>query len=480
MKTRQAAGISPRLADNRAALEELLGANFDVVLRPLTSPAGQELLVVFADGLVKSGAIAENVVRPLLGYCAPREKLGLRDIGNIKKRVLSAVDVRESEKWEEVVGACLRGDTALLLDGVPRALIIQTRGWPQRGVEAPRSRQAVRGPQEGFTETLLANAALLRRKLRDPRLVLESFEVGSMSHTDVCVAYLDGVAKEGLVEKVRARIAAIDVEYVLESGHVEQLIEDGPRSIFATVGNSEKPDEVAAKLMKGRVAVLVDGSPFALTVPFLFVEKFRTGEDYYARPYYANLLRVLRMGAYLLAILLPALYVALLTYHQEMIPDEFLGVLIRAAQGVPLPVAAEVFLILLLYELLREAQLRLPVALSSTVGIAGVLIIGDAAVAARLISGPAVVVGAMTFIAAATVNTAMDEIVLLRLIMLVLASLFGIYGVLAGQLMALAHLCALHSFGTPYLLPLAPFSRRGMRDGILRGHIGHILGGKEA
>ena len=225
---------------------------------------------------------------------------------------------------------------------------------------------------------------------------------------------------------------------------------------------------MAAKILKGRVAIIVDGTPFVLSVPMLFVENFQAPEDYYARPYYSNVLRVLRVIAYLTTLLLPGFYVALTTFHQEMIPSKLLLTLVRASEGVPLPSALEMFLMLILYDLLREALLRLPTPVGSTVGIVGVLIIGEAAVTAGIIGSPVVVIAAMTFITSAVVNSTVDSVSILRIVLLFLGAIFGIFGLLVGMLVILIHLCSIESFGIPYLMPISPISKRGLDDAVVR------------
>ncbi len=467
--------IHKNIEKNYQQLMETFENCFDIVKRRLTNIEGRKVIVTFSDGLVTKDSIAENVIRPFLGFSFDKEGFSPRNLEDLKEKLLTAVDIKPEADFQKAVTKCLSGDTVVFVDGYDQALIIQTRGWPNRGIPKPYTQQAVRGPKEGFTETLLFNVALLRRKIRSPKLKTEILQKGNLTQTDICMVYLEGAVQEELVEKVRKRLQDIDVEYILESGHIEQLIEDNPRTVFSTIGNNEKPDIVAAKLIKGRVAVIVDGTPFVLTIPMLFTETFQVVEDYYTRPYYANFLRILRVIAYILTIMLPGIYVALVTYHQEMIPDQLLETLIRASEGVPMQPAVEMFIMLLLYELLRESLLRLPASLGSTVGIVGVLIIGEAAVGANLIGAPSVVIAAMTFITSAVVNSAIDSIAILRILLLVLAAAFGVYGILIGLFMILAHLCTLRSFGYPYMLPLAPIRWKGLKDSVIRTSSKQIL-----
>ncbi|MBQ9941866.1 MAG: spore germination protein, partial [Christensenellaceae bacterium] len=238
--------VSKSVAENRRRLEAIFGGSFDMVMRPLVATSGQAILVVFSDGLVNKTVVAEDIVRPFLGYSFVRGEFCPQELESIRRQLLSAVDIKPEPLLEQAAGRCLQGDTAVFIEGFDRALIIQTRGWQSRGISPPTSQQSVRGPKEAFTETLLFNVAMLRRKIRSPRLKLRMLQMGATSRTDVCVAYVEGAAKEELICEVCRRIGAAEAAYVLESGHVEQLVEDAPGSLFATVGNSEKPDVVAA------------------------------------------------------------------------------------------------------------------------------------------------------------------------------------------------------------------------------------------
>ena len=475
MKDATSEKIYADIEKNYVHLQKVLANCFDIVLRRVVDLEGRKALVVLSDGLVNKEFVQEDIIRPLLGYAFEVDGLRIKNLDDIQSRLVSAVDVKQEPDFDKALLQCLSGDTLVFVDGSSECLVIQTRGWATRGISQPGTQQSVRGPKEGFTETLLLNVAMLRRKIRTAALKTEIMRIGELTKTDVCIAYIEGVAKQQLIEEVKSRLKKVDVQYILESGHIEQLIEDDGKTLFSTISNNEKPDVVAGKLIKGRVAVLVDGTPFVLTMPMVFTENFQAAEDYYSRPYYTNFLRILRLFAYIVTLTLPALYVALVTYHQEMIPDQMLTTLIEASQGVPMSSSLEMFIMLILYELLREALLRLPVQIGSTVGIVGVLIIGDAAVSANLLGAPTVVIAAMTFITSAVVNTTADSAAIIRILLLALGSAFGAFGVFIGIFLLLVHLCTLKSFGYPYMLPLAPFKFRGIKDSIVRVSMKEIL-----
>lgn len=468
--------ISSQIQENANAIETLFAKNFDAVTRYAEDVGGRRFFVLFFDGLADKELIHETVIAPLLGYAMTVDLRGECDLRGIQTRLLTSVDISAAQDMDEAVLHALSGDTVLFVDGASQAIVLQTRKWMNRGIPEAASQKSIRGPKESFTETLLFNVALLRRKIKSPALKTEVFKIGSVTQTDVCLAYIEGIAKEELIRLVKDRLSAIDVKYVLESGHIEQLIEDHHRSIFATTGNYEKPDIVAAKLLKGRCCIIVDGTPFVLTLPMLMSENFTSPGDYYSRPYYANFLRLLRFFAYLVTLILPGMYVALVTFHREMIPAELLSTLIVAGEGVPLPVGAELFLILVLYELLREAILRLPEAVGGTVGIVGVLIIGEAAVGINLIGAPSVVIGALTFITSAVVSPLADSSAILRMGFLLMGSFFGAYGIFSGLFLLFVYLCSISSYGCPFMLPLSPLRLSGIKDSVLRLNVRSMLG----
>lgn len=467
--------IEKNIDQVKKKIQAVFAGCFDAVVRDLRDVSGRRAFAVYFDGLVNKQTIQDSILKPLVGLCFDVEDGKARNLEEVRQQLLWAADVKLDADLNSIALKCMSGDTAVFIDGCSEALVIQTRGWQSRGISPPDTQRSIRGPKEGFTETMLFNVAMLRRKLKTPLLKTKIIHVGELTVTDVCVVYLEGIAKKELVERVISRISAIDVKYILESGHIEQLVEDKHTTVFSTVASNEKPDIVAGKLIKGRVAIIVDGTPFVLTVPMLFTENFQAGEDYYSRPFYANFLRLIRVLAYVITLTLPAFFVALVTFHQEMIPTQLLGTLIRASEGVPFSAGVEMFILLTMYELLREAMMRLPQSIGSAVGLAGVFLIGEAAVGVSLIGAPSVVVAAATFITSAVVFQAADSLSILRFLLLILGAWMGIFGVLIGLFAILAHLCTLKSFGYPYMMPLSPVNWKGMRDSIIRASSENLL-----
>ncbi|NLV86133.1 MAG: spore germination protein [Clostridiales bacterium] len=446
--------IKTRLQKSLDSIKDSLGNSCDV--KTHTFKFGPEKrfsgAIVFIDGLVSSSTITESILRPIVSW-QPIYKLGfsedeLADL--VSGELLCAGEVTKVSLLSELTLGCLSGDTAILLDGCPFGLVVSTKGWEKRNVTEPQAETVVRGPREGFTENLRTNTALVRRKLKSENLRVENLIVGRNTQTDICIMYLDGIADPKVIETVKYRISGLDVDSILESGYIEEYIEDAPFSPFATVGYTEKPDVVAARLLEGRVGIVVDGTPIVLTVPMLFIENFQTTEDYYTRPLYASLVRILRFIGYLITVFLPAIYIALINFHQELIPTTLLFTIANAREGTPFPALLEMMIMIFAFEILREAGIRLPRPVGQAISIVGALVMGDAAVSAGLVGAPILITVAITSVAGFLVPAQNDSASLLRLIMMLLASFAGWYGVSMGFLAVLLYIGSLDSFGTSY------------------------------
>ena len=466
--------LTKNLEKNLYILREVLGQSNDVIIRSVKigSDRNVDAAVVFIDGLIDRNLVNHDILRPLMFNLQLINNKVEGNISNIIEFIQSSVvtvgQITTVTDVNQVVAATLSGHTVLLVEGVTEALDIDARGWSQRSIEEPKNEISIRGPKDSLNETLRTNTALIRRKIRDPRLTFENLKIGKRSKTDVSIAYINGLTKESLVAELKQRLDAIDIDAILDAGYIEQFIEDSPASLFPTVGNTERPDVVTARILEGRVAILVDGSPTALTVPLLFMEGFQNPDDYYARPYFATLVRCIRFLGFVLSIYLPGLYVALMSFHQELFPTPLLISVAAAKEGIPFPVVLEALLMLVLFEILREAGLRMPRSLGQAVSIVGALVIGQAAVSAGLVGAPMVIVVATTAIASFLVVSYADLAAILRLIFTLIAGFLGLFGIIIVSLEVLSYLVALRSFGVPYLSPLTPFSLRSLKDSFIR------------
>lgn len=464
------APLDTDLDKNLKSLEALLCNSSDVVAHRFRFGPGGCLrgALVFIDGLAGSATLSDAILRPLLSWPVQADALppARKLLDAIREEALYASEIKEADALDALCAGCLRGDAALLVEGCRGGLSINAKGWEKRSISEPQSETVVRGPREGFTENLRTNTALIRRKIHGGSLKVEELCVGRKTQTTVSLLYLDGVANPKVVEAVKVRISGLDVESILETGYLEEYIEDAPYSPFATIGFSEKPDVVAAKILEGRVAIAVDGTPFVLTAPMLFIESFQTAEDYYIRPLYASSLRLLRILAYIITVFAPAIFIALTAFHHELIPTTLLLRIAAAREGTPFPVFLEALIMIFAFEILREAGVRLPRPVGQAISIVGALIMGEAAVSAGIVGAPMVITVAVAAVSGFLVPSQSDSSSMLRILMMIPASIVGFYGVAFGFLALLIHLASLESFGVPYFDSFAHLS--DLQDTVLR------------
>lgn len=466
--------LSKDLEKNLQILREALGQSSDVIIRDMkiSSNTNIDAAVIYIDGLVDKGLLNDNILQPLMFNLqlikdnVNQNRLSLIDF--IKSSVLTVGQITVTEDIGRVISDVLTGQTAILLEGVTQALLIDTKGWQARSIEEPKNEVSIRGPKDSFTETLRTNTALLRRKIRDPRLTFQSLQIGERSKTDISVAYIKGITPDDLITEINQRLKRIDTDAILDAGYIEQFIEDSPKSLFPTVGSTERPDVVAARILEGRAAILVDGSPMALMIPFLFIEGFQNPDDYYSRPFFTALVRGVRLLGFFISIYLPGIFVALKAFHPELFPTPLLISVAAAREGLPLPVTLEALLMLILFEILREAGLRMPRSLGQAVSIVGALVIGQAAVSAGLVGAPMVIVIATTAITSFLVVPYADVGAVLRLIITVAAGFLGLFGILLVSIEMLSYLASLRSLGVPYLSPVTPLNIRSLKDTVVR------------
>lgn len=372
--------------------------------------------------------------------------------------------------FEALIKALLEGHAVILVDGCGRFFSVDIQSVEGRSVEEPTSQSILRGPKEGFTERININIGLIRKRIRNKSLRAEELLLGYVTNTKLMLVYIDGLAQKEIIEEIRRRLSLIDIDCILDSGYIEELIKDDRYSIFPTLLNSEKPDSVCAALLEGRVAVLVDGTPYVLTAPALFNEFLQASEDYYHNFLISSLIRLLRFFAFLFTLLVPSAYVALVTFHQEMIPTPLLISLAAQREGVPFPALIEALLMEMTFEILREAGVRMPRVIGSAISIVGALVLGQAAVEAGIVSAVVVIIVSITAISSFAIpNYSMSNAVrIIRFALMVLAGIFGLYGVFMGVIVLILHLCKIKSIGLPYLTPIAPLIKSGNKDTIIR------------
>lgn len=473
MKNEANGRLSPRLEANAEQLSQLLGQSTDLVSKRLQLGEHTELIVFYIDGLIDNQllhnsilySLQEGRICDLLEEEDPERKIEL-----LSKRVLLAGDVMVVRDYAPFVHDLLSGNVMIMVEGSAAALRIALPGWEDRNVSEPSSQSVVRGPMEGFTENLRTNTALIRRKIKDSQLWLETMQIGRVTQTSVSIMYLKHIANPDLVAEVKRRLNAIDTDSILESGYIEEFIQDTAVTPFPTIYNSDRPDTIAGGVLEGKVAILVDGTPFVLLAPTVFVSFFQSAEDYYQRADISTLLRGIRFLAFFLTMFAPAFYVAITTYHQEMIPTNLVISLAAQRETVPFPAFVEAVIMELTYEILREAGVRIPKNVGQAVSIVGTLVIGQAAVAAGFISSAMVIIVSITAISSFVIPEAGMSVAarIMRFVMIGLAGFMGLFGILCGVFMLVLHLVSLRSFGVPYLSPIGPYIREDLKDSIFR------------
>lgn len=383
---------------------------------------------------------------------------------------LCGCEVSEGSDYETLFNQLVFGNTIILIDGLNKYLIYKTYGPEGRAIEEPTSQTVIRGPKEGFTEKIEVNISQIRRRIKDKALRIEKLNLGTVTKTDVALIYIDKIARVEIVNEVRARINQIKIDGVLESRYIQELIKDDPYSLFPTIYDTERPDAVASSLLEGKVAILVDGTPFVLTAPALFMEFFISSEDYYHHFSIATLFRIIRLIAFFLTILVPAVYIALTTFNQELIPTPLLLSIAAQREGVPFPAFFEAILMELTFEVLREAGIRMPRAIGPAISIVGALVLGQAAVQAGFVSAIMVIVVSITAISNFCVpNTSMSNgLRIIRFAFMLLAASVGIYGIFIGLTAMVLHLCKLKSIGVPYMSPNSPKLANKNEDNVVR------------
>lgn len=454
--------LSEDIDENIDVFRTLLKASSDIVFREFS--IGDKKIrgfLMYVDGMIDKFLVNRNVLEPVMiearkidGMAFTKKQI----FEEIRDYFITASEIKEKNKIGEIVDSILEGETALILDGTDKAIIISTRGWVGRSVSESTTEAYVRGPKEAFVETLRINTSMLRRRIKHPDFIIESMKIGKYSKTDVAIAYIKSIAEDTIVEEVKKRLGKIKIDGIIDSEYLEEFIEDNPFSPFPQVEHSEKPDRVAAEILEGRVAILADGSPFALVAPAVFAQFFQSAEDYYERYFMSSALRILRIAAMFMSLLLPSIYVAATTFHQEMIPTPLAISIAAQREGVPFPALLEALFMEFFFEILREAGVRLPLQVGQAVSIVGALVIGQAAVQAGLVSAAMVIVVAMTGVASFSIPAFSVAITfrLLRFVMMIAAGTLGFFGIIMVLMILLAHMASLESFGVPYLAPIAP------------------------
>ena len=448
--------------------------NSDIVYRDLNITLKDKTLkafIIFIDGLTDRTVISDNILQPLMLLSNLEIKEEVKDKGEfILNRLLPFNQVKTVNNYKEVVSDINFGGCAIFIDGIEYAFVADTKKWEHRGVDAPMSETVIRGPQEGFNEQIRSNTALLRKILKDKDLIIQSVSIGKRSNTPCAVMYIKDIANDSLVHEVLKRVKSIKVDYIFDSGELEQLLEDSTFLAAPQMFATERPDKVAMMLSQGNVAVVLDGSPFVLVMPATITEFLHTTEDSNIRFPYVNFIRIIRIIGIIAALLLPGLYIAVTNFHQEMIQTNLLFAIEASRENVPFPSVIEILIMEFSFELIREAGIRVPGAIGSTIGIVGGLILGQAAVTANLVSPIMIIIVAITALGSFAVPSfSMSfSIRIIRFAYIILGALAGFLGIALGLILNSIILASSKSFGVPFLTPFAPVTKGKYADKFAR------------
>lgn len=469
--------LSADIKENLDLVHQIIGSSGDLVIREFLIPAVRDTkaAVMFLDDQVDRAMVHQNILKPLM-LNFPKISADKKEgsppnlIQFMVDKVLAITEMEILGHFDRVVLATLSGDAVLLVDGENRAIAVNVKKIPHRSVPTTETENVVRGPKDAFAEVMSVNIALVRQRLQDPNLVVEDMTIGTVTRTGVALAYVKGIVNPDQVTEVKKRLSRIKIDGILESGYLEEFIQDNPYTPFPQIGNTERPDRVVSALLQGRVAIFTNGTPFVLWMPARFGDLLQAPEDYYERFLFSTATRWLRYIGLFISLVLPSFYIAATTFHQEMIPSKLLISLAAAREGVPFPAVVEALIMEGTFEALREAGIRLPRAVGQAVSIVGALVIGQAAVSAGIVSPLMVIVVALTGIASFMFPTYSVGLAIrvLRFPLMLLAATLGLFGLMTGLLLLLIHLLSLRSFGAPYMSPLAPTQPSELKDVLVR------------
>lgn len=421
-----------------------------------------ECCILFIDGMVDDNIINESIIKPITNSIIESSKLDLVDY--LQSQVIISPQCEKTTSVLNLINAIIDGDTILFLQNFSEGIIIGSKGWRTRAIQEPTVEKVLRGPREGFTESLIINLSLIRRKARTNNLKFKFMTLGEITYTKLCICYIEGLASEEILSTLYSQLKNISIDGVLDVKYIQEYIDKQPFSLFETTSTTEKPDVAMAKLLEGRILLFVDGSPVVMTLPFLFIEVFQSGDDYYLSYYFSSINRIIRLLGFILTISIPAIYLALVTYHQEMIPTPLIMSIYASRLGVPLPTVFELIGLLIVFEILREAGTRMPAYIGEALSIVGALVLGSAAVDARFVSAPIVIVVGLSGITSLITPALGAASLFIKIALILLSAVLGLYGYIVGMAFVLIHLLKLKSFGIPFMTNLTTFNMQALKD----------------
>ena len=436
--------------------------NKDLIVREFFC-GGKTISLLFLNEEADQEKIEKFIIQPMMSY-----KKQLKSIDEIHKKIILTSENEIQHDLDECVSMVLKGNTLIFVDGFESVIVAITLSPAQRSVQEPPSSAVIYGPREGFTENIKTNIGLVRKRLPTTKLKIDEMNIGKYTKNKGMLCYLTDVADSHVVKKIKERLQKIDIDGIIDAHYLISFLEEKKGSIFKQVGKTEKPDIAVAKILEGRVAILVDNSPIVLTLPFVVFEDLQNSDDYYQRSFRVGIVRFLRVISLFMSILLPGLYVAIQLYHYRIIPLKFLVSIINSSQGIPFTPFLEMIFVIVLFEILFEASLRMPRYIGMALSVVGALVLGDTAVKAGLISSPAVMIIALTGISFYTIPDQTSQISILRLLFTLVGGMVGLFGIIIAGTIFITYLVEFNAYGAPYLAPYAPYIKSDLKDGIFK------------
>ncbi len=454
--------IKSDIVYNKKAMKAILGSD-DVIFFDFEI-GDAAAFCVYVDSITDKELLGLEVIAPLTKSNPKKSATSL-------SKTITLANVKTKDKISDAANEILGGNAAIFIDGKKKCITVDLKKFEVRAISEPPTGLAVRGPRNGFTESIKSNLSLVRRYLKSPDVKIETFEKGKYTKTSVALVFIDGIARPDIVKKIREKIEAINIDGIPDSSYVAKLLSERKTSLFKQVGSTERPDVLIERMLEGRVGIIVDGSPFALTLPYLLIEDFQAAEDYYVSQYRANLVRSLRVIAILFSIFLPAVFVSAQLFHLQIIPLNFLLTIVNGIKEIPFSPSLEMFFVLLIFELLNETSVRMPKYVGMALAVVGALVLGETAVNAGIVSTPAILIMALSGISIYAIPEIVETTSVLRFVYLLVAGSLGGYGLIALTAFIILYLASADNYGAPYLAPYSPVLLNDFQDGLYMNNV---------
>ncbi len=465
IKPEEYGDVRQNATENGRIIKKAFSNSFDIIVKKGYC-SGKCVVFANCDGLTNSQRIADTIVSPLLKYDGTLPENDSIDF--ITAHLIYTTEHKKEKNLSNAVTQLLRGNLLIFVEGESECIVCGVQSVPERSIGEPDTDVQEFGAREGFTENFKTNLTLVRKKLCTPSFTFEMKEIGKESKTRILICYLKGRVEEDTLNEVKERLNSVELDNILGAGYLRKTLDTKRKSFFTMVGQTERPDTFSAKLCEGKVGLLIDGTPFALVVPRLFIENFQTLDDYINRPFYAAFMRIVRFLAFLISVFLPGAFVSIGLFHQEMLPDDMLFNIVLMESNTLFTLTMEALIIHFIYETVREAGLRMPKSIGHAVSIVGALVIGDAAVTAGLIGAPMLIIVALTAICSLVSSDLYQPIAVLRIIFILIGGFSGLYGIMIGVALLICSLASMTDYGIPFLAPLTPFKKQMLRDSLVR------------